>query len=224
MQFVYHKDAGEASFNADLRAYEHVFKVRRNGIGTILLWRNMNDDMIYEYEIVSIGKKEAVLELRSSKSLVIHASHSLHIGWSVIDPKIIEKTLPMLNELGVEKVTFFYADFSQKQFKLDDERMQRILINSSQQCGRSTLMYLEMTKDLNSFLTTYPDATIIDFSPTVLNEEHKEGISTVVIGPEGGFSESERKLIKKEKILGLKSSSILRSETAVVAVASKILV
>jgi 16S rRNA (uracil1498-N3)-methyltransferase len=221
MQFVYHPQAGEALLNVDVRAYDHLFKVRRIGVGTTLWWRNLQDDDVYEYRIVSIGKKEAALELIDRKNIPIVPTKNLHVMWSIIDPKIIEKSLPMLNELGVERITFFYAAFSQQQFKLDFERMERILINSSQQCGRSRLMRLECLPSLQALIQAYPDATVLDFSEQKLSSHND--IEKIIIGPEGGFSEKERSMLAKNAVAGLACSTILRSETAAIAAASKIL-
>ena len=221
MQFVYHANAGVQTLRVDIREYEHIFKVRRISVGEKLVWRNLEDAFIYEYEISHIGKKEAELELIGKKELPLLPSKVLHVGWSMIDPKIIEKTLPMLNELGVSKISFVYAEFSQKSHKLDMERMKRILINSSQQCGRSLLMDIEVLPTLQRYWEAYPESYVLDFSETKLNETEK--ISSILIGPEGGFSQKERTSFQKQSILGLTCNTILRSETAVVAATSKIL-
>lgn len=221
MQFVYHEHAGTPTLSLETKAYEHIFKVRRMGVGEKLCWRNLEDDFIYWYEISDIGKKEATLTLLSKEIVALFPSNSLHIGWSVIDPKIIEKTLPMLNELGVSKITFFYAEFSQKNHKLDFERMKRILINSSQQCGRSKWMEIEILPTLQSYLEHYSTSYVLDFSETKLKEH--ESVESILIGPEGGFSQKERILLQNQPTVGLTCKTILRSETAVIAVASKIL-
>lgn len=221
MQFVYHSCAGNPTLNVDTREYEHIFKVRRISVGERLYWRNLDDVFMYEYEIMQIGKKEAELALISKKELPFLPSNILHVGWSIIDSKIIEKTLPLLNELGVSKISFFYAEFSQKSHKLDLERMKRILINSSQQCGRSSLMQIEILPSLQHYLECYPHSYVLDFSEVKLRE--CDEVASILIGPEGGFSQKERVLLQKQSIVGLKCNTILRSETAVVAVASKIL-
>lgn len=221
MQFVYHEAAGKTPLHVDLREYEHLFKVRRMGIGSTMLWRNLHDNLAYEYEIVQVGKKEAVLELLSAKETPCLPLKSLQVGWCVIDPKIIEKTLPMLNELGVERISFVYAEFSQKSHKLDFERMKRILINSSQQCGRTRLMVLDVYHSLKEYLEVHPQSVVIDFSERKLLSSDE--VQTFLIGPEGGFSEKERKMLSTHKVLGLTCNAILRSETAVVSVAAKIL-
>ena len=132
-----------------------------------------------------------------------------------------EKTLPMLNELGVERLSFVYAEFSQKNHKLDYDRMQRILINSCQQCGRSTKMILEEFSSLSTYFKAYPHSSILDFSEVKLDTN--TAINSILIGPEGGFSTKEREAFHQKHIVGLTCNTILRSETAVVSVASKIL-
>ena len=221
MQYVYHPKAGESSFEVDVREYEHLFKVRRSVCGDIVQLRNLRDHFLYDYKIVSVGKKNALFECVASNESAVLPLKNVHVGWCVIDPKLIEKTLPMLNELGVTKLSFIYAEFSQKNHKLDFERMQRILINSSQQCGRTTLMALETFASLKEFLEMYPKTVVIDFSEKKLEE--CEDINSVLIGPEGGFSVKERALYAKHPIYGLKCNTILRSETAVIASVSKIL-
>ncbi len=221
MQFIYHENAGVEQLSVDVRAYEHLFKVRRMGEGARSLWRNLKDENLYEYQLKSVGKKEAVLERLDVKVLSITSLKSLHIGWCVIDPKLIEKALPMLSELGVERLSFIYSEFSQKSHKLDYERMERILINSCQQCGRSTRMVIETFSSLLDYFKAYPNSAVLDFCDNALSE--KCAVDTLVVGPEGGFSEKERKLFTDKTIFGLTCKSILRSETAVVSVASKIL-
>ena len=99
--------------------------------------------------------------------------------------------------------------------------LSKILINSSQQCGRSTLMKLEICESLEVFLKQYPQTKILDFSEHTL--ESTTSVDTILIGTEGGFSHEERVLFNKENVLGLHSNLILRSETAAISVASKIL-
>lgn len=213
MQFIFCKEAGEDLLNLNIREYSHIFKVRRIRTGKILRLRNMIDDIIYDYKILNINKKDAKLELQESKLLRIVSKKPLHVGWCIVDPKTIEKTLPYLNELGVEKISFIYCDFSQKNFKIDMKRLKRILINSSQQCGRSNLMKIEIVDNLKEFLFAYPDIKILDFSKNKIKKE--DSCDAFLVGCEGGFSKQERELMEEKYIFGLENPMILRSETAV---------
>jgi 16S rRNA (uracil1498-N3)-methyltransferase len=218
LKFLYHPNP---SNNIILTGDEHkyLFKVRRAQKNETINIRNLEDDYLYSYKIDSISKKEALLSLIEKKLSPNKPTKFLHLAWCIIDPKNIEKALPSLNEIGVSKITFVYCDFSQKNFKLKTERIKKILINSSQQCGRSNIIEIEILENSNKFFEKYPDFISIDFG----GENLPCGFDSkkpLLIGPEGGFSEREREKFKK--IYSLKGF-ILRSETAACGVSAKIL-
>ena len=221
MQFVYGEFAGEQKASLKIAEYAHIFKVRRVGIGTTLYWRNLKDDTLYTYKVEEMSKKEAILNLISTLKDENSSPCSLHVGWCIVDPKIIEKNIAMLKEMGVAKISFVYADFSQKNYKIDEKKLERILINSSEQCGRSSLMEIEVCESVEKYLKTYIKSCIIDFSQEYLTQNGP--ITNFLVGPEGGFSQEERQLFKNRDIFGLKSQNILKSETAVVGVCAKLL-
>ena len=221
MQYLYHKEAGASSLILRGDEHRYIFKVRRHRVGETIALRNLEDNSIFFYEIDSLDKKEAQLLLVRTKYLKIVAKRKLHIAWCIVDPKSIEKILPTLNEMGVDTITFIYCERSQKSFKPDFKRLKKILLNSSQQSGRSSLMKLFMGSDLKSFLEKHSDAVMLNFSEEILNE--KSNVSTVIVGCEGGFTADEIALFKSENIMGLDSPMILKSESAVCAVATKLL-
>ncbi|SFV66302.1 Ribosomal RNA small subunit methyltransferase E [hydrothermal vent metagenome] len=221
MQYLHHKQAKESTLLLKGDEHRYIFKVRRHREGEVIALRNLEDEKIYYYRISSLDKKEALLVLESSELLVVKAKKRLHIGWCVIDPKSIEKMLPTLNEMGVDTISFIYCHRSQKSFRLDFSRLEKILLNSSQQSGRSELMRLELVDSLEKFLKQNPNAMALNFSDNFLSGD--SDIETIVIGCEGGFTKEEIALFQKENIVGLDSPLILKSESAVCAVASKIL-
>ncbi len=213
MQFIYCNKAGSALLKLNTRDFSHLFKVRRVRIGEILSFRNLIDETLYTYCIVDIDKKEANLELKESKFFKVEANKSLHVGWCIVDPKTIEKTLPFLNELGVSKISFVYCKFSQRNFKIDLKRVNRILINSCEQCGRSSLMKIEILDNLKEFLSLYPSARILDFTKNKM--KNGDTCKSFLVGCEGGFSKQERECMNEKNIIGLENPMILRSVTAV---------
>ncbi len=221
MLYLYHKEASQLQLTLTGDEHRYIFKVRRHKADDLLYLRNLEDDFIHEYKVTTIDKRSVILTLQSSQELRVKAKQSLHIGWCVIDPKNIEKILPSLNEMGVEKITFIYCKRSQKSFKPDFKRLEKILLNSSQQSGRSEMMKLEMVDDLKSFLEIYPQSKMLNFSENnfISNTE----FNTIVIGSEGGFHEDETALFKEENIVGFDIPLVLKSESAACAVASKIL-
>ncbi|KYJ86805.1 16S rRNA (uracil(1498)-N(3))-methyltransferase [Sulfurovum riftiae] len=221
MLYLYHAEAGRPQLTLSGDEHRYIFKVRRHKTDDMLYLRNLEDGLLHRYTIDFIDKRSATLSLRESTALEIKASKPLHIGWCIIDPKSIEKVLPSLNEMGVGKITFIYCKRSQKSFKPDFKRLEKILLNSSQQSGRSVMMELEMGEDLKSFLEKYPQSKLLNFSENnfISNSE----IETIVIGCEGGFHEEEVALFASENIVGFDTPLILKSESAACAAASRLL-
>lgn len=213
MIFTYHKEAQSEQLVIEGDEYRYLIKSRRHRVGDVIDFRNLADEYIYSYEIESISRREALLKLILKELKPSAPKRFFHLGWCVIDPKSIEKTLPMLNEIGVSKISFIYCERSQKNFKIDIERLQKILIASCMQSGRSHLMHIEVLENLQAF-SAQGNFAVINFSD---NRYTGEG-SRVLIGCEGGFSEVE--LAMCHDIYGLGTDFVLRSESASVAVAS----
>lgn len=221
MQYLFYEDSGAKNIKLIGDNHHYIFKVRRHKEGDILGLRNLKNDILYIYKINSIDKKEAFLELVEERELIISTNKKLHIGWCVIEPKNIEKVLPSLNEIGVDKITFITCKRSQQNIKIDFERLHRIVLNSSQQCGRSRMMKFESAKSLKEFLEYYPQSYMLNFSQNHIS--NIGDIETIIIGCEGGFNDEEIKFFDKNRIVGFDTPLILKSESAVCAVSSKVL-
>ena len=221
MLYLFHKEAGQPQLTLLGDEHRYIFKVRRHKVDDILYLRNLEDGFLHRYIITYIDKRSVILELQESQRVEVKAKVRLHLGWCVIDPKNIEKVLPSLNEMGVEKITFIYCKRSQKSFKVDFKRLEKILLNSSQQSGRSEMMKLEIADDLESFLKVNPQSKMLNFSQNRVGSQ--QDIETIVIGCEGGFHTDEVALFKLDNIVGSDTPLVLKSESAVCAVASKLL-
>lgn len=222
LRFLFDEEAGAERLRLKGESFKYIIKVRRHSVGDMLGFRSAADpSLLYTYRLMSVDGRSAELELVSSEENPVKASKQLHVGWCVVDSKSVEKVLPLLNELGVFKISFIYCDRSQKNFKPDFKRYQRILESSMQQCGRSEMMLFDEVKDVASFIAKYPETVVFDFCDEVLGEG--SGIETVLVGSEGGFSASERELLRSQRMVRLGTPMILRSETAVTAIASKVL-
>jgi len=221
MLYLYHKEAGQLQLTLLGDEHRYIFKVRRHKVDDTLYLRNLEDGLLHRYHIAYIDKRSAILELQESQRLEVKAKHVLHIGWCIIDPKNIEKVLPSLNEMGVEKITFIYCKRSQKDFKIDFKRLEKILLNSSQQSGRSEMMQLETAESLKAFIADNPQSYLLNFSEHVLTSQ--DSIDTLVVGCEGGLTEDEVALFVSQRVIGLDTPLVLKSESAVCAAAAKIL-
>lgn len=222
MKFLLHDETGAAQLCVSGDDYKYLIKVRRHKAGDIIAFRSREHlSEEYRYSLERSDGRNAYFILQSHHASLCESPKNLHIGWCLVDPKTIEKTLPMLTELGVAKITFIHCRRSQQNFRLDFERYKRIMESSIMQCGRTSLIELCESPNVSTFLKNNPETVILDFGGTPL--ENDEPVDTVVIGCEGGFDENERKLFSDYRVRLFSSPMILRSETAAVAIASRLL-
>ena len=222
MQFIYDKNAKNELLKIEDENYNYIVKARRHKLDDILDFRNLEDDFLYSYKISQIDKKSLFLNLLKKEEKLIENSKKIHLAWCIVDPKTIYENIASLNELGVDKITFVYSDFSQKNFKINFEKLEKILINSSSQCGRSSIIKLDIYKNIDTFIKDNPDTYFLDFSQTSIDSKVLD-IKTLMIGTEGGFSKRERELFNKNFIVGFSSNLILKSQTAIISATSKII-
>lgn len=253
MQFLYHELAGASRIELSGDGFTHVFSARRARARESLRLRNLRDSMLHTYTIESISKKSAYLALESSIDAPRIPRAKPHLLWAITQSKTIEKALPSLNELGLSRLSLFWSDFSQRGQRLDLERLQKIIISSCEQCGRSDMCAIEILESTQEALTRYPHARVLDFggkeiagelggdmggehsggsglglglSKTNGGERAGRGLeldSGVLVGAEGGFSPRERELFASREILRFATPHILRSQTAALALLAKVL-
>ena len=222
MIYLFHADAGKEQLRIKGEDFKYLIKVRRHSVGDRIAFRNKEEiEKLYYYELSELAPREALFTLQSSEISEVSAKQKLHIGWCVIDNKSIEKVLASLNEIGVAKITFIYCDRSQKNFKPDFKRFERIIEASNQQCGRTEMMEFCTHKSIEAFVAEYPEVKVFDFCDKTL--ECESDFETVLIGCEGGFSPKEKAFLQNQEVFRLATPMVLRSESAAVAVASKIL-
>ena len=127
-------------------------------------------------------------------------------------------------ELGVTK---FIPILTERTIvrNLNLERLSKIIIEASEQSNRIKLPKLEKLIKFDEFTKLYKDTDIIfgDLNSTNIEIKiKKDNPLCVLIGPEGDFSEKERKeILNLKNIKSIKiNKNILRSETAAVSIIS----
>ena len=107
--------------------------------------------------------------------------------------------------------------------KINEDRINKILIESSEQSNRLTVPSMEKIQKLEKFLDDNKNINLIfgDLNTDSKKIELKDPLKpiAVLIGPEGDFSENERaKILKFHEVQSIKlNDNILRSETAVIS-------
>jgi len=131
-------------------------------------------------------------------------------------------------ELGVTKFVPIITDRTIVR-KINYERIKKIIIEASEQSNRLIVPKIEKTQNLKFFLEKNNNKVNMIFGDIntknqKLDSKIKEEAKpiSIIIGPEGDFTENERKQILNFKDLqSLKiNNNILRSETAVISALS----
>ena len=203
----------------------------------------------YECEIILISKKEVTFRILSHFAKATRDKEvSLYL--SLIKKSNFELAAEKCTEVGVAEIHPIISERSEKK-DLNIERLNKIVKEASEQSGRVTLRKVFEITDLEKAVTQavaegkecvtfHTDSTSpairMSTSPYPMGGEEdnvsspslvKEGARgrlCLFVGPEGGWSDTEMNLFKKNnfKILSL-GTNILRAETAaVVAVWSQI--
>jgi 16S rRNA (uracil1498-N3)-methyltransferase len=217
MRFLFCDRAGETALSLPSEQFLHL-KARRARVGEIVALRNLREDNIYAYLIESFGRFEARLTLANSESKPVLPRRDTRLAWCVVDPKAIEKSLPFLNETGVGKLSLLWSEKSQRGFRPNLDRFDRIIAGSCEQCGRSRKMAIEIA-ELDEFLRGASDAAILDFGGAPITSEAAR-TKTFVVGPEGGFGAKDYAAFGSLPRFSVDTPLVLRSETAISLIAS----
>ncbi len=219
MIFFYSPLAGNEEIVFEQEDYHYLVRVRRHRVGDDLCLQNMKDDIRFFYSIQHIEKRFLLLRLEKSEPFTPPVL-SLHLGWAMCDASTIYEAIPALNQLGVKKITFLETQRSQKNIRLNPEKIKTICINSSQQCGRNHLLEWN-TNSFETFIKMYPNAVCFDMTGSdILSHEN---FQEYLIGPEGGWTSEELALINPENRKKMKTPFVMKSEVAAIIAPSILL-
>ena len=197
-----------------------VMRVKENEVFSLF---NSNGE--WEAKVLSISK--SIIEFKIIKQLrqKENIKKELWLAFSPIKSNYQNFMIQKATELGVTK--FLPIIFERTVVrKINKERLEKIIIEASEQSNRINLPKIEEPQSLNNFLET----NSIDLVLTDLNSNNNKIDKSkltdkpvcIIIGPEGDFSEDERQEILAFKgVQPIKiNENILRSETAVISAIS----
>ena len=149
------------------------------------------------------------------------------LAFSPIKSNYFNFMIQKATELGVTKFIPIIFDRTIVR-KINKERLEKIIIEATEQSNRINVPILEKPQNLKKFLTN--NSRKIDLIFTDLNTSQKKleinkqanKPLCAIIGPEGDFSEKERKqILNFEGVSPIKiNENILRAETATISVIS----
>jgi 16S rRNA (uracil1498-N3)-methyltransferase len=196
-----------------------VMRIKENEVFSLF---NSNGE--WEAKILKISK--SIVEFKITKQLrQKENTKELWLAFSPIKSNYQNFMIQKATELGVTKFLPVIFDRTVVR-KINKERLEKIIIEASEQSNRINVPIIEDAQDLSSFLKS----NSIDLIFTDLNSNNNkidkskltDKPACIIVGPEGDFSEAER-----EEILTFKGAqpikineNILRSETAVISAIS----
>ena len=179
-----------------------------------------------EWKVKILGISKSIVEFKTIKQLRQKKNmKELWLAFSPIKSNYQNFMIQKATELGVTKFLPIIFDRTVVR-KINKERLEKIVIEASEQSNRINVPLIEPIQNLDNFLKK----NSMDLIFTDLNSNNKKIDKSnltgkpicIIIGPEGDFSETEREEILSFKgVQPLKiNENILRSETAVISAIS----
>lgn len=233
MQLFYHPTVNPESENVlfDKEESTHIHKVLRKKTGDLLSITDGKGHLYHAY-IQEIGDKKCLAHIQSCE-LMPAAAYHLHM---VVAPtKMNERYewfLEKAMEIGLQEITPIICEHSERKV-VKIERFEKLLLSAMKQSLQYYLPKLNPAISLLEWLDQAPgDAQYIAHCQEGNRQSLFEQISTlpdkvknitILIGPEGDFSEKEiQKALEKGFIPVVLSPHRLRTETAAVVACSSV--
>ncbi len=183
----------------------------------------------YYFILENIDKKQMALKFVKKVENKNELERSLGLVLCLPNkPEKLELICQKAVEIGVTKIVLTKGDFSQLKHELRVDRLQKIIIEAAEQAERAQVPALVVENTLVNYLkkvhenqNDFPKLMVAmerSDSKTLLDLDIKneKGLD-LLIGPEGGFSDEEKKLIAELKFESFSlGKRILRMETAAI--------
>lgn len=210
--------------------YHQISKVLKLKAGEqITLLNNSREKFVYEINQINIDKKEIYLRWQKTEN---EKNPSAHINLFVGIPKKdkLEFIVEKCSELGIDEIS---PIITQRTIK-NQTKTERLVKISSEAVEQSHGFYLPKINEamdlknldlklagLNLIFHTQENLEMSDLGK-LLNASHIDETINVFIGPEGGFSPEDLKILQKlENAHFIKlGERILKTETAAIAIAT----
>jgi len=189
---------------------------------------NIFDGITGEWKstVMSINRENTVLRVTNIINK-LKKSNDIWLVFAPIKHHRMSLAIQKATELGVSKIIPCITEFTNIR-KINAQNLHDNAIEAAEQSERLDVPRIEKQVDLTTLLSNWPEdrkliycdekikekRSIIDLLTPVKDDENKWA---VLIGPEGGFSDSEQELITKSKnVLSVSlGDRLLRSDTAI---------
>ena len=201
-----------------LKQWTKVFRYKKGDF--VVLFNGDGADNTYLIDTIS---SDSCVLIHKELTPSYSAEKKVTLYLSIIKKDNFELVVQKVTELGVTTIVPVLSERSEKK-NLNEERLQKIAIESSEQCGRGDIPNILPIISLSDVLESplpHDLTCVLQMSGASINSELVQNdISStksigIFIGPEGGWSEDEEKLFKSKNITPISlGKNVLRAETA----------
>lgn len=197
----------------------------------IVLFDGISEERLYK--IVEFSDTEAHLQLVTELKRSV-PNKEVYLLWSLLKKDKNDWVVQKCTELGVSHFLPILSERCERtdlsQNRID--RWKKIIIEASEQCGRSDIPTIREPMRLDTAIDELKNKVQLlvaeqseeSSEQWIVDKSHEKNQIGVLIGPEGGWSDSEKELFKSNDLMNLNIHDFtLRAETAAIAAVTKIM-
>lgn len=180
---------------------------------------------LYSCEVANISKSDLTASVLNKK-FEEKKSPWINLIVGVLRKKDrLEFAIEKAVELGVDKLILFKGDHSEKH-NVREDRLVNTAISAMKQSLRVYLPEIIYSKSLNEGLKSIEDIGSLVVADETSDKESdlnsEKSTYTLIVGPEGGFSENERNLLSEKQATAYSlGEKRLRTETAAMIITDR---
>ena len=200
----------------------YLFGVMRRGVGEPVALFNGRDGE-WLAEIAEAGKRGGVLSV-IEQTAPLRIPPDLWLLFAPIKKARTDFIVEKATELGAAWIMPVQTDFTNSE-RIRQDRLQAHAVEAAEQCGGTFVPEVAELQKLSALLNEWPEERALIFCDELTVEEQIEAASlpgapaAILVGPEGGFSDAERKRLRQMTQTHVVSLGprILRADTAAVS-------
>ena len=182
-----------------------------------------NDGKDYVCKITDINKNKTVCEVTQIKQSQTETNVNVTLFQALIKADNMELIVQKTTELGIKTIQPFTSEYSQiSPNKFNTERNIKIAVNACKQCERSCIPQINTPITFEQLINQLKSYDAVVFAnerqgnKNIIQELKNYKNTAVVVGCEGGFSESEKQqLLQLDNVISITlGKRILKAETA----------
>jgi 16S rRNA (uracil1498-N3)-methyltransferase len=222
-----HDKSGKLELDKDIWVHDSKLlnrwlKVLRLSVDEQIVLFNNQTERLYQIQKIEFPHSVHLVMVTEQKR-TLPATH-VYLLWSLLKNDKNDWVLQKATELGVRNFVPIISERSQKT-DINIDRSKKIIIEASEQCGRSDIPDIREPILLSEAISEYKS------TPLLVCEKGDDGLAEVnyekvalLVGPEGGWSDKEKLLFAQSSLATISIAKFtLRAETAAIIAAAKLL-